>query len=66
MYVWYGASKEMAGDPCDSFTHVFLPERIESQPAQVGVFFLVFAMYLVIRDVWGSLYLSVPCKASTE
>lgn len=56
----------MAGDPCDSFTHVFLPERIESQPAQVGFFFVVFAMYLVIRDVWGSLYLSVPCKASTE
>lgn len=47
---------------------VFLSERIESQPAQVGgFFFLVFAMYLIIRDVWGSLlYLHVPCKTSTE
>lgn len=66
MYVRYRASKEMAGDPCDSFTYVFLPERIESQPAQVGGYFLVFAMCLVISDVWGSLYLHVPCKTSTE
>lgn len=44
----------MAGDPCESFTYVFLPEWIESQPGQVwGYFFLVFAMYLVIRDVWA-------------
>lgn len=42
MYVWYGARKEMAGDPCESFTYVFLPERIESQPAQVGGVFFSF------------------------
>lgn len=35
--------------------YVFLPERIESQPADVGgcgffSFFLVFAMYLIIRE----------------
>lgn len=38
IYVWYGAIKEMVGDPCESFTYVIPPERIESQPAQVGLF----------------------------
>lgn len=50
MYVWYGAIKEMVGDPYEPFTYIFLPERIESHPAQVGLF-KVFATYLVICDL---------------
>lgn len=51
MYVWYGANKEMAGDPCDSFTYVFLQERVES--LFFSFFFRFLQMYLVIRDVWA-------------
>ena len=51
-----------------SHLHMFFFQRgLKASQPRWGGFFLVFAMYLIIRDVWGSLlYLHVPCKTSTE